>query len=72
MKILHQQDIRWILRSVSVTFIWYLWIKHVGDSLHGPVQQESSHQEAEEHHVGEDRGEVHHLRSHNNMSKEVE
>lgn len=39
----------------------YFWIKHVGDSIHGSVQQKASDEENEEHHVGEDGGEVHDL-----------
>lgn len=33
----------------------------MGDALIGPVQQESSDEEAQQHHVGEDGGEIHHL-----------
>lgn len=39
----------------------YFWIKHIGDSIHGAVQQKASDEENEEHHVGEDGGEVHDL-----------
>lgn len=38
-----------------------LWVEHVGDALHGSVQHQASHQEDEEHHVGEDGREVHDL-----------
>lgn len=41
----------------------YLGVEHVGDSLEGSLQQESSHKEADEHHVGKDGGEIHHLKT---------
>lgn len=40
----------------------YFWIKHIGDSIHRSVQQEASDEENKENHVGEDGGEVHHLK----------
>lgn len=39
----------------------YLGCEHVHDPIHRPAQQEAPHQEANQHHVGEERAEVHHL-----------
>lgn len=41
----------------------YLGVEHVADSFQGSVQHKSSDKEAEQHHIGEDGGEVHHLRN---------
>lgn len=36
--------------------------EHVGDAVYSPLQQQPTHKETQEHHVGEERAEVHHLR----------
>lgn len=39
----------------------YLRVEHVADALPGSVQQQSSDEKAQQHHVGEDGGKIHHL-----------
>ncbi len=43
-------------------FFSHLWGEHVSDAVHRSLQQQTSHQETEKHHVREERAEVHHLR----------
>lgn len=50
----------------------YLWVEHVGDALNGSVQHQASHQEDEEHHVGEDGREVHDLENHRQTDRQTE
>lgn len=40
----------------------HLGREHVRDAVDGPFEQQTSHQKAEEHHIGEEGAEVHHLR----------
>lgn len=40
----------------------HLGVKHVLDSIHGPIQHQASDEEDEENSIGEHGGEVHHLR----------
>lgn len=42
-------------------FLSHLRGEHVSDAVHGSLQQQTSHQEAEKHQVREKRAEVHHL-----------
>lgn len=51
------------LHSTRHFICGYLGVEHVGDSLQGPIQKESSDKEAEQNHIGEDGGEIHHLES---------
>lgn len=41
----------------------YLRGEHVDDAVYRTLEQESTSQETNEHHIGEQRAEVHHLQS---------
>lgn len=43
------------------SFCSHLRGEHVGDSVHRSLEEQTSHQETEQHHIGEERAEVHHL-----------
>lgn len=48
----------------DVQLRWYLGREHVANPNHGALQEQSAHQEANQHQVGEQGAEVHHLQTH--------
>lgn len=50
-------------QMIDVQLCSYLGREHVANSNHGALQEQSAHQEAKQHKVGEQGAEVHHLQS---------
>lgn len=48
------------IKTASIS-LSHLWREHVSDTVHCSLHHQTSHQEAEKHHIGEERAEVHHL-----------